>query len=99
LGLRVFETRHLKFAYEVAQARLVIRGVDTWETTIGIKIKRDGQGHIASIRAEYEDLKRAVEEIGRLGLKTPFSQLRQLVETTAREKYEQGVDVVVELVN
>lgn len=97
LGLRVFETRHMKFAYEVTRARLVVRDGQSLEATIGLKVRRDGQGRITSIRAEYEDLKRAVEEINKLGLKVSFSQLRQLVETTAREKHEEGTDVVLEL--
>jgi uncharacterized protein (DUF111 family) len=95
LGLRIFETRHLRFTYEVTQARLVVRGVESWETAIGLKIKRDGQGCITSIRAEYEDLKRAVEEINRLGLKMPFSQLRQLIEAAAREKCAEGIEVIL----
>ncbi len=90
LGLRIFEeSEHIEFPYQVKESRLVIQdeatGENTSSHTIAVKLIRDSRGRVAAAKAEYEDLKRALEFLGRMGVHVPLVTLKKLVESAILE--------------
>lgn len=85
LGLRVFEANeHIEFPYQVKEGKLIVRneatGEDASSHTIAVKLIRDSQGRVAAARAEYEDLKCALEFLIRMGVHVSLVTLKKLVE-------------------
>lgn len=81
LGLRLFEeTEHIKFDYEMRKVRLALRdkGLDL---TLNVKVVRDSQGSVASAKAEYEELKAAIQTLAEAGIRISLVVLKEMVET------------------
>jgi uncharacterized protein (DUF111 family) len=90
LGVRVFEaSEHIEFPYQVKESRLVIQDETTGEEasshTIAVKLVHDSQGRIAAAKAEYGDLKCALEFLSRMGVHVSLFTLKRLVETAVLE--------------
>lgn len=90
LGLRILqEDKHIEFPYQVKEIRLIVRdeatGEETMNPTIAVKLIRDSQGRIAAAKAEYEDLKRAIELLVSMGVHISLVTLRKLVESAMLE--------------
>jgi len=75
LGVRVMQVKHRFVAdREEKKVRVRIKGV---EKEIGVKIGKDAKGHVLSIAAEFEDVKRVARE-----LKMPLKEVTKIVEGT-----------------
>ncbi len=80
LGLRLFqEVEHIKFNYEIKETRLVLKNTNL-VLPLSVKIVRDRQGAVASIKAEYKDLKAAADALSRAGARTSLIALKEMVE-------------------
>jgi uncharacterized protein (DUF111 family) len=88
IGLRVFETQHIKYAYRTVQVRLVVatsKGFEPRAWPVSVKLICDGQGEVSAAKAEFEDLRAALLELAHAGVAVPFGDLKALVESTARD--------------
>jgi uncharacterized protein (DUF111 family) len=90
LGLRVFEaSEHIEFPYQVKESKLIVRdeatGEETSSHTIAVKLIRDSQGRVAAARAEYEDLKNALDFLVRMEVHVSLVTLKKLVEAAVLE--------------
>lgn len=90
LGLRILEeSEHIEFHYRVKESRLIVwdeaTGEEASNYTIAVKLIRDSQGHVAAARAEYEDLKCALEFLIRMGVHVSLVTLKKLVESAILE--------------
>jgi uncharacterized protein (DUF111 family) len=84
LGVRVFDPRHIRFAYRMRQVRLTAQASgDPVQVLVGVKEILGEEGQVVSIKAEYEDLRAAVARLGQAGLEVSFRALKRLVEQTA----------------
>ncbi len=88
LGVRLFkDIEHMKFDYEMRKVRLNFRE-KTPSLVLNVKITRDSKGSIASARAEYEDLKAAVNALSRMGMDISMTSLREIVEASVLSREE-----------
>lgn len=90
LGLRVFEaSEHVEFPYREKECRLFVQdettGEDAATHTISVKLIRDSLGQMAAVRAEYEDLRRALVSLAEMGIHISIGSLRKLVEVAVWE--------------
>jgi uncharacterized protein (DUF111 family) len=90
LGLRVFEaSEHIEFPYQVKESRLIIQDEATGEEasshTIAVKLIHDSQGRIAAAKAEYGDLKYALDFLIEMGVHISLFTLKRLVEAAVLE--------------
>ena len=86
LGLRILEeSEHIEFPYQVKESRLIVRDEATGEemmtSTIAVKLIRDSQGRIAAAKAEYEDVKRALDFLVSMGVHISLVTLKKLMES------------------
>jgi uncharacterized protein (DUF111 family) len=83
LGIRVIETRHIRFDYRVREVLLSERGNEhPLEVPVLVKEIKNNEGRVVSVKADYENLKTAVTEFRQVGLKLSFTALKGLVEQT-----------------
>jgi uncharacterized protein (DUF111 family) len=89
LGLRVFDTRHVKFLYRETQVLLLagddVAGQDCFCETVRVKLIRNRHDEVAAAKTEYEDLRAALSQLADIGLDMPFTTLKELVERAAME--------------
>jgi uncharacterized protein (DUF111 family) len=102
LGFRVLETRHVKFEYETVQLQLVVcdkkTGQELLREPICVKLIQNSQGALASVKAEYEDLRACVAQLQQMGLDISFTALKEMIERSALgEKHESCKNLRVEL--
>jgi len=88
LGFRVLESRHVKFEYQVVQRHLVARdgtgGQELLRAPIRVKLIHNSRGEVASVKAEYEDVRASVEQLQQLGIELSLTTVREMVELAAR---------------
>lgn len=84
LGVRVFEPRHIRFEYRVRQARLTSQ-TDGGEVEALVRVKEilSEDGEVASVKAECEDLRKALARFQEAGVDISFATLKGLVEQPA----------------
>jgi pyridinium-3,5-bisthiocarboxylic acid mononucleotide nickel chelatase len=84
IGMRVFETQHICFEYRVSQVKLIAQaGAEPIQASVRVKEVFNGEGQLASVKAEYEDLREVLDRFQRAGLGVSFTALKTLVEQTA----------------
>jgi uncharacterized protein (DUF111 family) len=93
IGLRVFETRHVKFDIQILQFRLIIcKGEqELYRQPVRVKLIRNSQGELGSIKAEYEDLQTCVKQLQQMEVEFPLSALKKLVEHMALQDEKRAV--------
>lgn len=105
LGIRVFDTSHIRFEYRFCQVRL------EWDRPGGkgpaasalVQVKQvlNHQGEVVSVKAEFDDLQVMIEALENAGCHISLSGLKRVVEQVAlkqdnltfqgiRAEYEQG---------
>jgi uncharacterized protein (DUF111 family) len=83
LGIRVIETRHIRFDYRIIEVLLKeSRTEHPLEVVVQVKEIRNNKGRIVSVKADYEDLKMAVTQFQQVGLELSFVALKGLAEQT-----------------
>jgi pyridinium-3,5-bisthiocarboxylic acid mononucleotide nickel chelatase len=89
LGLRAFDTRHIKFLYAETQVLLSVRDAATSQDcfceVIRVKLIRNREDEVAAAKTEYEDLRAALSQLADIGLDVPFATLKELIERAAME--------------
>jgi uncharacterized protein (DUF111 family) len=90
LGLRVFEaSEHIEFPYQQKECKLVVMdeatGEDAATHVIAVKLISDSRGQLAAVKAEYEDLRSALNFLAALDVRVSLGTLRNLVEIVAWE--------------
>ena len=81
LGLRLFkEIEHIKFDYEMKRAKLIFQGKGL-NLALNVKVVRDSQGLVASAKAEYEELRAAVNALADAGVDISLTALKEMAET------------------
>jgi uncharacterized protein (DUF111 family) len=85
IGLRIFETRHVKFDIQMLRFRLIVRKGERelYRQPVRVKLIRNSQGEPGSIKAEYEDLQTCVKRLQQVEVEFPLSALKKLVEHMA----------------
>jgi hypothetical protein len=84
IGMRVLESRHVRFAYRVRKMRLTAGdAAGEAEAVVRVKEVHDADDRVVSVKAEYEDLRSALDELDGLGVNTSLVALKRLVEEAA----------------
>ena len=83
LGVRVFEPRHIRFAYRFCTVRLVLGPAGASMPLIPVKQVIDENGVVISLKAEQDALRRAVTRIKTAGVDVSLPALKRLVEQAA----------------
>jgi uncharacterized protein (DUF111 family) len=93
IGLRVFETRHVKFDIQILQFRLIIRKgeQELYRQPARVKLIHNSQGEIGSIKAEYDDLRACVKQLQQEKVEFPLAVLKKLVEYMALQAEKRAV--------
>lgn len=90
LGLRILETRHLKFEYQLVAVQLVATdsetGQERFREPVRVKLVRNSRGEVTSAKAEYEDLRASLKRLQQMGLDISFAALRGLIEQAVLEE-------------
>lgn len=83
IGMRVLESRHVCFDYRVRRMRLTA-GEASGQTQAIIRVKEvyDDE-RVVSVKAEYEDLRSALDRFEGSGVNTSLVALKRLVEEAA----------------
>ena len=82
IGLRVLQVeQHVRFDYEMRKVEIVSANMP--KIAIMVKCIRDKKGDIASVQAEYEEIKNALHILREKRKRTSFRNLKELVETVA----------------
>jgi pyridinium-3,5-bisthiocarboxylic acid mononucleotide nickel chelatase len=102
IGFRVLETRHVKFEYETIQLQLVAcdknTGQELLHKPIRVKLIQNSHGAVASVKAEYEDVRACAVQLQQMGLDISFTALKEMIERSALgEKHENCKQLRVEL--
>jgi uncharacterized protein (DUF111 family) len=87
LGFRILETRHVKFEYQILQLQLVAcdetTGQELVREPVRVKLISNSRGQMASVKAEYEDLRICLGRLHQQGFDISFAALKNLVEHSA----------------
>ena len=95
LGIRVIETRHIRFDYRLMKVLLIESANEhPLEVTVLVKEIQNNEGRIVSVKADYEDLKMAVTQFQQVGLDISFAALKGLVEQTVLGREDLSLDGV-----
>jgi len=86
LGVRVFEPKHIKFAYRFCQVGLRTAGDREPRTVVRVKQLLDHDGREISIKAELEDLRSSLSELTPLEPRLSLRGLKRLVEQVAEDR-------------
>lgn len=90
LGVRILQADHISFGYEICPLDVKLKdeqGVIVWQGIIDVKMVMDAQKKVLAARAEYEDLKKAAEEICLAGADFTFYELKQMIEAEALNRF------------
>lgn len=89
IGMRVLETRHIRFEYRFKQVRLVCRvAEEPLQALVRVKEIVDGQGHVVAIKAEHEDLRAALSLFELTVPRISLPNLKRLAEQTVQGRHE-----------
>jgi uncharacterized protein (DUF111 family) len=93
IGMRVLDSRHIRFDYRIRKVRLTARanGELAW-AQVRVKETRNGQGQIVSVKAEYGDLQSALTQFEEAGIHMPLTALKRLVEERAMGQSDRSPD-------
>ena len=84
IGMRVIETRHIRFDYRIQQVRLTAQTEQgPVQALMRVKEIYNGDGRAVSVKAEYEDLRAVLTKLQQSGAEVSFTALKQLVEQAA----------------
>jgi uncharacterized protein (DUF111 family) len=84
LGARVFDPRHIRFEYRVRQVRLTAQvDEEPVQALVHVKEILGEEGQVVSVKAECEDLQKALVLLERTATEISLTALRRLVEQTA----------------
>lgn len=85
IGLRIFETRHVKFEIQYLRFQLKIQRDEReiYSEPVRVKLIRNSQGEVGSVNAEYEDIRACAKRLQQMGLDFPLSTLKKMVEHMA----------------
>ena len=82
IGLKALKLdQHVKFDYEIRSVEIL--SADSPTVAVRVKCIRDRKGEIASIHAEYEEIKNALYVLRRKGRRISLRILKEIVETVA----------------
>ncbi|HIC94689.1 MAG TPA: DUF111 family protein [Anaerolineae bacterium] len=87
LGLRLFEeVEHIKFNYEMKRVKLSLKDDVTDEgalnLAVGVKVIHGKDGSVASVKAEYEELKAAASALTKAGMNVSLTALKEMIEAS-----------------
>jgi uncharacterized protein (DUF111 family) len=84
IGIRVLESRHIRFDYRIRNVRLTVRENErTLEAQVRVKEVYNGDQQVVSVKAEYEDLRLALAQFEKAGVRISLAALKRLVEQNA----------------
>ena len=84
IGIRLLESRHIRFDYRIRNMRLSVRERErVVEALVRVKEIYDGDQQLVSVKAEYEDLRSALAQFEEAGLRISLAALKRLVEQNA----------------
>jgi hypothetical protein len=84
IGMRVLNSRHVRFDYRMRTMRLTVRESDSLvQTLVRVKEIISGDSQVLSVKAEYEDLRSALAELEEAGVRISLAALKRLVEQRA----------------
>jgi uncharacterized protein (DUF111 family) len=86
LGVRVFDPNHIKFAYQFCQVRLTTSHDAGVQALVRVKQLLDSDKQVISIKAELEDLRAALLELGQVEPRLSLKGLKRLVEQVVQER-------------
>ncbi len=82
LGFRILECRHESVEYKVDYIEVRVKG----EVKERVRVKKIVRGsEVLSVKAEFEDLKRLVQNTNKMGVRICLANLKKLVEAAALE--------------
>jgi uncharacterized protein (DUF111 family) len=85
IGMRVLDSRHIRFDYRVRKIGLSVRSTGKpARALVRVKEIYNGQGQVVSVKAEYEDLQTALAQLEATGVHISLAALKRLVEQRAR---------------
>ena len=93
LGVRILQADHVSFRYEICPLEVQLKdelGQALWRGNVNVKMVMDARKTVLSARAEYEDLKKAAEEIDQAGAEFTFYELKQMIEAEALNRFRKG---------
>jgi uncharacterized protein (DUF111 family) len=86
LGIRVFDTSHIRFEYRFCQVRLLWNRPDSnQDNSALVRVKQilNHQGEVVSVKAEFDDLRQLVNTLEDAGKSVSLSGLKRIVEQAA----------------
>lgn len=92
LGVRVFEPKHIRFAYRIQRAQIEAGQGDVAVVAF-VKVKEvlDRDGQVISVKAESDDLRSALADLREGGIEVSFSALKRLVEHNALDEQQRAI--------
>jgi pyridinium-3,5-bisthiocarboxylic acid mononucleotide nickel chelatase len=101
IGFRVFNDRHVTYEYKVVPVHVIARekktGQELLRKSIRVKLIQSHKGTLASVSAEYEDVRACVLQLQQMGFNTSFSFLKETIEYSVAEKQGNGYSISMEL--
>lgn len=84
IGVRVLDSRHIRFDYRIRNMRLSVRESErAVEALVRVKEIYDGDQQVLSVKAEYDDLRSALAQFENAGVRVSLAALKRLVEQNA----------------
>jgi len=84
IGMRVLDSRHVRFDYRMRTMRLTVqKNASIVRTLVRVKEIIGGDGQVLSVKAEYEDLRSALAKLEEAGVRISLAALKRLVEQRA----------------
>lgn len=100
IGMRVLESQHIRFAYRIRRMRLTVDGDESpVQALVHVKEVHNGDGHVVSVKAEYDDLRSALARFARVGVQISLAALKRLVEERAMGQHispQKGIRIEAE---
>lgn len=86
IGVRVFEPDHIKFSYRFCRVRLTTSKDAQVQALVRVKQLLDHDGEVISIKAEQDDLRAALSDLGRAESRLSFKGIKRVVEQVVQDK-------------
>ncbi|MGQ9720566.1 MAG: nickel insertion protein [Candidatus Jordarchaeum sp.] len=91
LGLKILESKHVKFDYEQETVNINLKGRNL-EERISVKVIKNKEGKTLSVCAEFEDVAKIVKRLANQNINIPLRKLKKEVEISAL-KEEKDIDI------
>lgn len=84
LGMKIIEYEHIKFPYEIKRKTAYLSVEEkNIPSKVHIKYLYDENKKIISLKAEYDDIKKIIEDMNKKGIEISFSKLKTMIESEA----------------